>query len=114
MSTRIATSLVQNLSDPGTTGTPTAEPLQETMRAPVEDKGDGFRVVLYNCDCHTPDEVVLQLQKATGCDVEDAINTMLEAHTRGRAVCYRGGRDQCHQVARVLREIRLQVEVDCD
>lgn len=74
----------------------------------------GFRVVLYNDDDHSFDEVVLQIQKATGCDLEKAIDIMWEAHSKGRAICFHGERKECHRVARVLREIRLQAEVDCD
>lgn len=74
----------------------------------------GFRVILYNDDHHSIDEVILQLQKATGCNLEKAIDITLEAHTQGRAVCYKGGRSDCQKVCRVLREIRLQCEVDCD
>ena len=83
----------------------------------TEDSGTGFgayRVILYNDEWHGQDEVILQLQKATGCDLETAIVIMLEAHVKGRARCYQGSRDECHRVARVLREIQLQVEVDCD
>jgi ATP-dependent Clp protease adapter protein ClpS len=80
----------------------------------TEQLSDGFRVILYNDEHHSMDEVILQLQKATGCNMEKAIDIMLEAHTKGRAVCYKGGRDDCQKVCRVLREIRLQCEVDCD
>lgn len=91
--------------------------LRELMRDKEQqddESAGGFRVILYNDEIHSVDEVVLQIQKATGCDLEKAIEIMLEAHTRGRAICFRGGREECHRVARVLREIRLQVEVDCD
>ncbi len=94
----------------------------ETIVAPSEinvgettDRtSDGFRVLLYNDEHHSMDEVILQLQKATGCNLEKAIDIMIEAHTKGRAVCYKGGRDDCQKVCRILREIRLQCEVDCD
>ena len=74
----------------------------------------GYSVILYNCDCHSFDEVIVQVQKAAGCDLAQAESIVVEAHFRGRAICYRGNRDQCHRCARVLREIRLQCEVDCD
>ena len=98
------------------------ELMAETIVAPSEiaspeitDKTThGFRVILYNDENHSFDEVILQLQKATGCNLEKAIDIMLEAHTKGRAICYKGGRDDCQKVCRVLREIRLQCEVDCD
>ena len=79
------------------------------------ETGDtGFRVILYDDDYHGMDEVVSQIQKATGYELERAIEIMLEAHAKGRAVCFRGAREKCHRVANVLRQIRLQVEVDCD
>jgi ATP-dependent Clp protease adapter protein ClpS len=112
MSTRNAV-IPQLLNDPETI----EAPQQETLETPDSQDTGGtsseYRVVLYNDDFHGVD-VVLQLQKATGCDMETAINITLEAHTHGRAVCYHGTREECHRVARILREIRLQVEVDCD
>ena len=78
------------------------------------DIGEGFRAVLYNDSWHGMDEVVLQIQKATGCPLPQAAAVMIEAHAKGRAVCFRGSRAKCHQVCRVLREIRLQCEVDGD
>lgn len=113
MSTRNAAT-PQLLNDPETI----EAPQQETIEAPAlqhtDNTSSDYRVILYNDDFHSMDEVALQLQKATGCDLETAINIMLEAHMQGRAVCYRGAREECHRVARILREIRLQVEVDCD
>jgi len=78
------------------------------------DTGDGYRVIIYNDDHHGQDEVTTQLHKATGYTWEKCFAIMVEAHTRGRAVCYRGSREKCHNVTRILREIRLQCEVDCD
>jgi len=79
-----------------------------------DDGSGGYRVILYNDEIHGQDEVIEQVIKATGCDVEKAVHIMLEAHDKGRAICFKGGRGKCHEVARVLREIRLQCEVDCD
>ena len=69
-------------------------------------------VILYNCDCHSFDEVILQLQKATGCSLEKALEISLEAHQRGRAIAYTGSAEDCERAAAVLRSIRLQVETD--
>lgn len=76
--------------------------------------GTNYRVVLYNDEVHGMDEVVEQLLKATACELEQAIHITLEAHKKGRAICFKGDRSKCHKVAQVLREIRLQCEVDCD
>lgn len=109
-STRIA------LLAPLTSLAPTINPQtdEETQIDDGETGDTGFRVILYDDDYHGMDEVVLQIQKATGCELERAVEIMLEAHAKGRAVCFRGAREKCHRVANVLRQIRLQVEVDCD
>lgn len=91
---------------------PTRRTETETAETPTDEPT--YRVILYNDDHHSVDEVVLQIQKATGYDLYKATSIMLEAHTKGRAVCFRGERGQCQKVARILRQIRLQVEVDCD
>src|SRR5437016_4171340 len=69
-------------------------------------------VILYNCDCHTFDEVILQLQKAAGHSIERAEDIAMEAHSQGRAIAYTGEADDCERVATILRSIRLQVETD--
>lgn len=88
------------------------------LTVPELDDGTGtasnYRVILYNDDFHAFDEVVEQVVKATGCTLEKAAHITLEAHRKGRSVCFKGERGRCHEVARVLREIRLQCEVDHD
>jgi ATP-dependent Clp protease adapter protein ClpS len=69
-------------------------------------------VILYNCDCHAFDEVVLQIEKATGFGLEKAEAIALEAHLKGRAIAFSGESDECERVAAVLRAIKLQVETD--
>lgn len=76
------------------------------------DVGRLWRVILYNDDWHTFDEVILQVQKATGCSLERAVAITYEAHTKGRAVAYEGSKAKCQRVVAVLREIRLQAEID--
>jgi ATP-dependent Clp protease adaptor protein ClpS len=69
-------------------------------------------VILYNDDYHSFGEVILQLQKATGCSLENAWAIADEAHSTGRAVAYTGTQEECERVAGILRQIRLQVETD--
>ncbi len=83
----------------------------EEFEDSVETQGP-WVVILYNCDCHTFDEVILQLQKAAGHSIEKANAIAMEAHVRGRAIAYTGEADDCERVAAVLRSIRLQVETD--
>ena len=98
-----------------------AEPqIEEPTTAPDIDDGDtegtgsDYRVLLYNDEFHSMDEVVDQIVKATRCSASKAEAITMEAHFKGRAVCFRGERARCQDVCRVLREIRLQCEVDCD
>jgi len=77
------------------------------------DAGDGpYVVILYNDDYHGFEEVVSQIQKATGHPLEKCVGIMLEAHTRGRAIAFTGSQEACDRAAGVLRQIRLQVETD--
>jgi ATP-dependent Clp protease adaptor protein ClpS len=78
----------------------------------IIDNDGPYVVILYNDDYHDQDEVVWQLQKATGYDLDRCGQIMWEAHTRGRAIAYTGSQDDCERAANVLRQIRLQVETD--
>ncbi len=81
----------------------------------VTDRSDlsgPYVVILYNCDCHTFEQVIGQLQRAAGYSIEKAFAIALEAHTRGRAIAYTGEAVDCERVAGILRSIGLQVETD--
>ena len=80
---------------------------------PDKDSG-AYRVILYDDDWHPIEQVIKQVIKACECGESKAIEITLDAHHKGRATCYKGGKSKCHKVARVLREIRLQCEVDTD
>jgi len=80
--------------------------------APPIERGGPWVVILYNCDCHTFDEVIAQLQVATGCSQAKAEQIAEEAHQRGRAIAYTGEESRCEHAASILRAIGLQVETD--
>lgn len=102
--------------------TDVAESVEEVVDDAIAEKtsdgsggtGDGFRVILYDDDHHDMEEVASQVHKATQYPPLQCWAIMLEAHLKGRAICYRGSRTKCQRVTKVLREIRLQCEVDCD
>lgn len=81
-------------------------------REAPESKERHCVVVLYNDHVHRFDEVAWQIRRATGRGFRDAWRKMLRAHEEGRVVVFRGGERDCRRVAAVLREARLQVEVD--
>lgn len=74
--------------------------------------GEPWKVILYNDDIHTFDEVILQLQKALKCSAQRAEQIAFEAHTRGKAIAFSGEFDECFRVAGILREIQLIVEIE--
>lgn len=71
-----------------------------------------WKVILFNDDIHSFDEVILQLMKATGCNDEQAARIAYEAHTRGKAVAFSGPFEKCFKVMGILREIQLIVEIE--
>ncbi len=71
-------------------------------------------VILYNDDWHSFDDVAFQLVKAVACTLEQGYEFAEIVHTQGKARVFDGARGDCERVAGVLRQIRLQVEVDWD
>ncbi len=71
------------------------------------------RVILFNDDWHTFDEVIFQLMKALNCSAERAESYAMEAHTRGKACVFSGDMESCLKVSAVLEEIALHVQVEC-
>ena len=70
-----------------------------------------WKVILYNDDIHSFDEVILQVQKATGYSLVEATRISMEAHFKGKAVAYSGEFVDCNKVAGILREIGLLIEI---
>jgi ATP-dependent Clp protease adapter protein ClpS len=99
-------------------GAEIAEPIADTRVFPdlEEDAGDidegPYVVILYNDEVHSMDEVIAQLMKATAHPIQRCIEITMEAHTRGRAIAWTGSSAACERTARILRQIRLQVETD--
>ena len=98
---------------------PTTLPSKRVSEAPDEllktsppGNTGPYVVILYDCDCHTFEDVITQLQKAIGCTPEKGDAYANEVHTQGRAVVHSGDDADCERVANILREIRLQVETD--
>lgn len=71
-----------------------------------------WRVILYNDEIHSFDEVILQLIKATGCAVEQAERIAWQAHAQGKATAFEGSFEECFRVQGVLREIQLVTEIE--
>lgn len=71
-----------------------------------------FKVILFNDNVHTFDEVISQLIKATGCSSGKAEALAWEVHTKGKAVVYTGDLSECLKVSSVLEEIALHTQIE--
>jgi ATP-dependent Clp protease adaptor protein ClpS len=70
-----------------------------------------FKVVLFNDNYHTFDEVINQIIKATRCGKEKAEAHTWEVHNKGRSIVYDGEMGECLRVSAVLEEINLRTEI---
>lgn len=74
-------------------------------------RGLPWNTILFNCNCHTFDDVAKQLMKAIRVSYERGLEIAGVIHHAGKAVVYTGPRERCEAVAMVLEDIRLIVKV---
>lgn len=86
-------------------------PQQEIIEEVIDDTGTLSRVVLFNDDEHTFDEVIFQLIKALNCSFETARDYAYEAHEKGKAVVFNGTISECLRVSSILEEIALNTQI---
>lgn len=88
---------------------PTQKP---TFEEDVDSISDiASRVVLYNDDWHTFDEVIAQLIKAINCTYEQARALSFEVHVKGKAIVFSGSMPDCLKVSSILEEIALHTQI---
>jgi ATP-dependent Clp protease adapter protein ClpS len=75
------------------------------------DTLDAWRVVLFNDDHHTFDEVIFQIIKAVRCPRSIAEKHTWEVHTTGSSIVYAGEMSSCIRVSAILEEIALKTEI---
>jgi ATP-dependent Clp protease adaptor protein ClpS len=78
-----------------------------------EDTSDlnASRVILYNDEWHTFDEVIVQLIKAVKCSFEKARDFAFEVHVKGKAIVFSGTMNECLKVSSILEEIALNTQI---
>jgi len=94
--------------------------MPETLQKPVQEKekdvdvlvAEPAKVILYNDEVHTFDEVIGQIIKAIRCDSVKAEALTWEVHNSGKAVVFDGPMDECMQVSGVLEEIALHTQIE--
>ena len=70
------------------------------------------KVILFNDEVHTFDEVIGQIIKATGYDLAKAEALTWEVHSAGKAIVYEGEIPRCMEVSGVLEEIELMTQIE--
>ncbi|MCL2313590.1 MAG: ATP-dependent Clp protease adaptor ClpS [Firmicutes bacterium] len=92
---------------------PEVETEEEVDVITVKDIFGASRVLLFNDEIHTFDEVINQIIKAINCDVAHAEQITVEVHTKGKAVVFEGEMFECIKVSSVLEEIALHTQIEC-
>ena len=98
-------------SEPGKQETPEIEVdvLEEEQQDDQEESP--WKVILYDDDIHTFDEVIHQLKKALGCNHSHAEELTYKVHNEGKAEVFEGSFEDCFKVNGVLKEIQLVTEI---
>jgi ATP-dependent Clp protease adaptor protein ClpS len=90
---------------------PLENPVVEVLVDEETTTGLESKVILYNDDWHTFDEVIYQLIKAIKCTFEEARDFAFEVHVKGKSIVFTGDLKDCLRVSSVLEEIELNTQV---
>lgn len=85
---------------------------QEEIVGVEEEIQEPAKVILFNDEVHTFDEVIVQIMRATGCNLTKAEILTWEVHNAGKAVIFQGELVKCMQVSGVLEEIELLTQTE--
>ena len=87
-------------------------PLEKSEQEDEVLTQDPARVILFNDEIHTFDEVITQLIKATRCTSARAEALAMEVHTGGKAAVFAGELVRCVEVSGILEEIKLMTQIE--
>lgn len=87
-------------------------PELDVMIAELTEVGVPAKVIVYNDEIHTFDEVISQLLKAVSCNHNQAEKFALEIDTRGLACVFQGEVNECLRVTSILEEIALHTSIE--
>jgi len=89
--------------------TPEVDVLEQTEEEEAVDTP--WKLILYDDDVHTFDEVINQLIKALSCSLSRAEELTLKVHNEGKALVFEGSFENCLKTNSVLQEIQLITEI---
>jgi ATP-dependent Clp protease adaptor protein ClpS len=93
-------------------GSSAAHPLPQAETEEDLSVQEPAKVILFNDEVHTFDEVITQLIKATHCTQEKAEALAWEVHSSGKAVVFAGALPRCMEVSGILEEIDLLTQIE--
>jgi ATP-dependent Clp protease adaptor protein ClpS len=91
---------------------PSTNPLEQQEQSEEVLPQEPAKVILFNDEVHSFDEVIGQLMKATRCSQSKAEALAWEVHTNGKAVVYSGELIRCMEVSGILEEIQLMTQIE--
>jgi len=91
--------------------TATRKPIKKKDTTDGTTRGLPWNTILFNCNCHSFDDVARQLMKAIRVSYERGMAIADVVHHSGMAVVYTGHRERCEAVAMVLEQIGLLTKV---
>ena len=94
------------------TQAPVQNPLQQEEKDTDILVEQPAKVILFNDEIHSFDEVIGQIIKATGCDKTKAEALTWEVHNSGKAMVFVGQMDNCLKVSHILEEIALNTQIE--
>lgn len=97
-------SFAKEASNEGDLETLAQEEIEEAIQTP-------WRLILYNDEVHTFEEVIQQLIKALKCGRGRAEELTLKVHSEGKAIVFEGEFEECLKRDYILREIELITEI---
>lgn len=92
-----------------------SEQIQEIIKIEIEQNdllNIPAKVILFNDEFHTFDDVIIQLIKAINCTLEQAEALTWEVHYKGKALVFDGDISECIRVSSVLEEINLGTQIE--
>src|SRR5437899_12344804 len=84
-----------------------ASPESDVAEVDQEAVAPPWMTILHNCDCHTFEQVVKQLQKAIACSEAEGWELAWQVHNTGKAVVKIGPDPSCLPAGNILASIGL-------
>ncbi|MBE7410582.1 MAG: ATP-dependent Clp protease adaptor ClpS [Leptospiraceae bacterium] len=91
---------------------PITEEITESQIKYSTDDIYGNKVILYNDEFNSFDHVEDCLIKICFKNKREAKKIAMEAHTKGKAICYKGSLEECETVAEKMGKEKLTVSLE--